>query len=124
MSSYLREQFQNLLIFRLCFGFLFGIVCVFSFQGTYLALSAIPAEKFIFSARITGKAFAFPAAGDFHSLYCMLICCKDAGGRLSFHTVSGIVFSAARVLTIVFGMGTGVSPGRIATSKFLQLFLR
>ena len=67
MSSYLREQFQNLLIFRLCFGFLFGIVCVFSFQGTYLALSAIPAEKFIFSARITGKAFAFPAAGDFHS---------------------------------------------------------
>ena len=67
MSSYLREQFQNLLIFRLCFGFLFGIVCVFSFQGTYLALSAIPAEKFIFSARITGKAFAFPVTGDFHS---------------------------------------------------------
>ena len=40
---------------------------------------------------------------------------KDAGGRLSFHTVSGIVFSAARVLTVVFGMGTGVSPKRIAT---------
>ncbi|MGO5161265.1 MULTISPECIES: hypothetical protein, partial [unclassified Bilifractor] len=80
--------FQNLLIFRLCFGFLFGIVCVFSFQGTYLALSAIPAGKksdlqeafanskgstgkstrgsqnMIFSARITGKAFAFPAASD------------------------------------------------------------
>ena len=49
---------------------------------------------------------------------------KDAGGRLSFHTVSGIVFSAARVLTVVFGMGTGVFPGRIATSKIMKLCLR
>ena len=57
---------------------------------------------------------------NFRLLYCKFICCKDAGGRLSFHTVSGIVFSAARVLTIVFGMGTGVSPGRIATSKFCR----
>ena len=42
---------------------------------------------------------------------------RDAGGRLLFHTVSSIVPSAALVLTIVFGMGTGVPPGRIATSK-------
>ena len=82
------------------------------------------------------KLLAFPAASDFHSykerlalllkrdFHSLYFCCKDAGGRLSFHTVSGIVFSAARVLTIVFGMGTGVSPGRIATSKFMQLFLR
>ena len=31
------------------------------------------------------------------------------------HTVSSIVPSAVQVLTIVFGMGTGVSPARIAT---------
>ena len=41
----------------------------------------------------------------------------DAGGHLLSHTVSSIVPSAAQVLTIVFGMGTGVSPVRIATSK-------
>ena len=37
------------------------------------------------------------------------------GGHLLSHTVSGIVPSAAQVLTIVFGMGTGVPPERIAT---------
>ena len=39
----------------------------------------------------------------------------NPGIHLSSHTVSSIVPSAARVLTIVFGMGTGVSPARIAT---------
>ena len=34
------------------------------------------------------------------------------------HTVSSAVPSAAEVLTIVFGMGTGVSPQRIATRSF------
>ena len=38
-----------------------------------------------------------------------------SGAHLLFHTVSSIVPSAARVLTIVFGMGTGVSPARIGT---------
>ena len=38
----------------------------------------------------------------------------STGSRLLSHTVSGIVPSAVRVLTVVFGMGTGVSPGRIA----------
>ena len=41
------------------------------------------------------------------------------GSHLSSHAVSGIVFSAVRVLTVVFGMGTGVSPGRIATKCVL-----
>ena len=40
---------------------------------------------------------------------------KSSGIHLLFHTVSSIVPSAALVLTIVFGMGTGVSPGRIGT---------
>ena len=41
----------------------------------------------------------------------------SSGIHLLFHTVSSIVPSAALVLTIVFGMGTGVSPGRINTGS-------
>ena len=39
------------------------------------------------------------------------------GGHLLSHTVSSAVPSAVWVLTIVFGMGTGVTPRRIATKK-------
>ena len=39
------------------------------------------------------------------------------GSHLLSHTVSSAVPSAAWVLTIVFGMGTGVTPKRIATEK-------
>ena len=42
----------------------------------------------------------------------------NSGIHLLSHTVSSIVPSADRVLTIVFGMRTGVSPGRIDTAKF------
>ena len=42
---------------------------------------------------------------------------KRPGSHLLSHAVSSIVPSAAQVLTIVFGMGTGVSPERIATRK-------
>ena len=40
---------------------------------------------------------------------------KDSAGRLLSRTVSSAVPSAARALTVVFGMGTGVAPGRIAS---------
>ena len=40
-----------------------------------------------------------------------------SGGHLLSHTVSSAVPSAACVLTVVFGMGTGVSHKRIATRK-------
>ena len=43
------------------------------------------------------------------------------GSHLLSHTVSSIVPSAGQVLTIVFGMCTGVSPVRIATSCFEHL---
>ena len=33
-----------------------------------------------------------------------------SGSHLSSHTVASIVLSAAIVLTVVFGMGTGVTP--------------
>ena len=39
----------------------------------------------------------------------------ESGIHLLSHAVSSIVPSAAQVLTIVFGMGTGVAPERIAT---------
>ena len=38
----------------------------------------------------------------------------NSGGRLLSRTVTSAVPSAVRVLTVVFGMGTGVSPARIA----------
>ena len=48
---------------------------------------------------------------------------RESGSHLLSHAVSSIVSSAASVLTVVFGMGTGVSPKRIATGKFrYQLF--
>ena len=43
-----------------------------------------------------------------------------SGSHLLSHAVSSIVSSAAWVLTIVFGMGTGVSPRRIATGNLLS----
>ena len=46
----------------------------------------------------------------------------DSGIHLLSHAVSSIVPSAAQVLTIVFGMGTGVSPERIATGNTVSSF--
>ena len=48
---------------------------------------------------------------------------KGFGSHLSSRTVSSEVLSAVRVLTIVFGMGTGVTPGRIATKCGVIFFL-
>ena len=46
-----------------------------------------------------------------------------SGSHLLSHIVSNIVPSAAQVLTIVFGMRTGVTPERIATGNICQTFL-
>ena len=46
-----------------------------------------------------------------------------SGSHLLSHAVSSIVPSAAYVLTIVFGMRTGVSHKRIATRVFLMFFV-
>ena len=43
-----------------------------------------------------------------------------SGSHLLSHVVSNIVPSAARVLTVVFGMGTGVSLKRIGTGIFVN----
>ena len=47
-----------------------------------------------------------------------------SGIHLLSHTVSSAVPSAACVLTVVFGMGTGVSPKRIATRNIIKLSVR
>ena len=41
----------------------------------------------------------------------------NSGGHLFSHAVSSIVPSADQVLTVVFGMRTGVTPDRIATGN-------
>ena len=46
-----------------------------------------------------------------------------SGSRLLSHAVSSIVPSAARIFTVVFGMGTGVASARIATRQIYQGFL-
>ena len=46
----------------------------------------------------------------------------NLGIHLLSHTVSSAVPSAAEVLTIVFGMGTGVSPKRIDTENLYVIF--
>ena len=51
--------------------------------------------------------------------YFFISCKFQAGSHLLSHTVSSAVPSAAYVLTIVFGMGTGVPRKRITTGKFL-----
>ena len=43
-----------------------------------------------------------------------------SGSHLLSHAVARIVPSAAKVLTVVFGMGTGVSPSRITTGQIYQ----
>ena len=48
---------------------------------------------------------------------------KKSGTRLFFHIVSNIVPSAVQVLTVVFGMGTGVAPARIGT-RLIYLFIQ
>ena len=44
-----------------------------------------------------------------------------SGSHLLSHAVARIVPSAVKVLTVVFGMGTGVSPKRIDAGNFEHL---
>ena len=41
-----------------------------------------------------------------------------AGDHLCSHIVTNVVFSAGQILTVVFGMGTGVTPDRIITNQW------
>ena len=47
---------------------------------------------------------------------------SESGTHLLSHIVSNIVPSAAYVLTVVFGMGTGVSHKRIGTGYLTVMY--
>ena len=97
-------------------------VCSFQRTGRGLLLhSAADSQGFEplpYSRRPLRAVFLFLL---FQSSFLKFFSCMS-GSHLLSHAVSSIVPSAARVLTIVFGMGTGVSPGRIAT-RHLRLLL-
>ena len=44
---------------------------------------------------------------------------KKSGILLCSHIVANVVFSAGHVLTVVFGMGTGVTHDRIDTGQII-----
>ena len=77
---------------------------VCSFQGTCLTdgYQSFGYKNQYFCTRIADKIILF-----------------YSGSHLLSHAVSSIVPSASWVLTIVFGMGTGVSPRRIATGSLV-----
>ena len=47
---------------------------------------------------------------------------KKSGILLCSHIVTNVVFSAGHVLTVVFGMGTGVTHDRIDTGQIIIFF--
>ena len=47
---------------------------------------------------------------------------KKSGILLCSHVVTNVVFSAGHVLTVVFGMGTGVTHDRIDTGQIIVSF--
>ena len=93
------------------------------FQGTSRLLrrflAACPQLQEFLSGSSCMK-FCLRQNGCFSMLAAELLAEKNKpGGHLLSRTVSSAVPSADRVLTVVFGMGTGVSPGRIA-ARFSQ----
>ena len=88
------------------------IISIYSFQGTIwlvLILSGSLDQSYIIRSFLSVCCLSQITGPVFFSFW--------FGGHLLSHAVSNIVPSAAQVLTIVFGMGTGVSPERIATGN-------
>ena len=89
---------------------------VFSFQGT--DREALPDP---FHPVLPFGCISHQGPGTFWLLLShrcsSVIFINKSGSHLLFHTVSSIVPSAVQVLTVVFGMRTGVTPARIATGQ-------
>ena len=81
-------------------------------------LSVCSFQRTCYPFQIRSQRCKLPYSSTSVDLLPLIFLCMS-GSHLSSRAVSSRVFSAARVLTIVFGMGTGVSPGRIATRHFL-----
>ena len=96
----------------------------FCFMLCYLAITLdvflffvaqIPVESFLLSSGLFLRICGFQGAS---MPFLMSWRPPALPHRLLSRTVSSAVPSAGRVLTVVFGMGTGVSPGRIAARSF------
>ena len=81
----------------------------------YISVTRVYAQLFLLYKRRSSNRVSFA-----HEVFLRISLINfQAGNHLLSHTVSSAVPSAAYVLTIVFGMGTGVSRKRIATGKYL-----
>ena len=100
----------------------FFVYAVFKVRrSSYAAFAACPRQEFL-----SGSSFMkfCPSGRTTVFLTSQLRCSirkTCSGGHLLSRTVSSAVPSAVRVLTVVFGMGTGVTPGRIAARFFQPL---
>ena len=108
------------------------------FDPLFMILSRYSFQYVVFKVRGTPQAKLLSANGDgvdsnsLTSLLVKAVCSTQlsytpkvkSGTHLLSHAVSSIVPSADWVLTVVFGMGTGVSPNRIGTRILQNLYQR
>lgn len=85
-------------------------------------LSGVRSNQLSYKPIYKEVLFRFAWKNDLNSKFALrlrleLIKNLMSGSHLLSHTVSSAVPSAAQALTFVFGMRTGVTPGRIATRR-------
>lgn len=130
-TSLLLQRLVSSLSLRLTY---FQMFYICSFQGTFFFLTDMFYQPFKHKTSFMLKSLvkpviitAFPRCIRLHLFFgavlfsqalSSLCLFQVSGSHLLSHAVSSIVSSAASVLTVVFGMGTGVSPKRIATGNF------
>ena len=130
-TSLLLQRLVSSLSLRLTY---FQMFYICSFQGTFFFLTDMFYQPFKHKTSFMLKSLvkpviitAFPRCIRLHLFFgavlfsqalSSLCLFQGSGSHLLSHAVSSIVSSAASVLTVVFGMGTGVSPKRIATGNF------
>ena len=91
---------------------------LFSFQGTTL-WRVLPFRKVVGSSGLEPPTSRLSGARSNRLSYEPIL---DPGSHLLSRAVSSQVSSAACVLTVVFGMGTGVSHRRITTGNLTSAF--
>ena len=114
--------------------YLRSIISICGFQGTFLGLDLIPSgdgeirtldpllarqvlSQLSYAPILMGLSGLEPPTSRLSGVRSNRLSYKpiESGIHLLSHAVSSIVPSAAYVLTVVFGMGTGVSHKRIDT---------